>query len=560
MKSSQTGSQTGSVQKDSMPVCALCEIPYLGRGNVCAPLGVAGDRCCYECNLSRVIPARMDSAERKRQPDAGDLHVRKRKKREEHDGFSDDDGEDCDGGCCASQESQVSDYVASERAADECAPGIDFEFPAVVHGLSSVKCAVKPPCSDTRNPLFYEDIYIGCDVTLSMKPDGQRGLLTVLANLPGMVKNHFFKSNVSEESAENERNARNNTHVHLFQFGDTARPFTDQPDFVSFNDDDLQATKERVLPQLEACNDRSTNISDAVLYASKKAKERFLSTQTTDEAAGIVRVGCVLLLTDGNANVGEPKAARIVNDADGVVSDCCRGHRLAFYAIGLGEGTNPFFLSELVRGGFWYHVASPHDPSGAFDATIGTMLSAVGVYSVTVKVTIERDGSLLTQQSTQSSANYGLTTVESCRARILDVAVPPGAIPGDVLVVDTTFGGPTQESFRSRIAVETSMADVRKEMALTSANLSVGLYTEAEDVARALEKLRASVSSGENLGDTSDGLVRSSAGSSAVQRHVRYFTYQLEKTFTFGSLANTMDYVPTMPSQWVVSSSGSHFV
>jgi hypothetical protein len=506
----------------------------------------------------------MDSAERKRHPGVGDLHVRKRTKREKPSDHSDDDGDDGDDGnddgCRASQESQVSDYVASERAADECAPGIDFEMPAVLHGLSSVKCAVKPPCSDTRNPGLHLDLWLGFDVTLSMKPDGQTGLRTVLANLPDMVKNHFFKTDVSEEGAENELNARNNTHVHLFQFGDTARPFTGQPDFVSFNDDDLQATKERVLPQLEACNDRSTNISDAVLYASKKAKERFLSTQTTDEAAGIVRVGCVLLLTDGNATAGELNASRIVADADGVVSDCCRGHRLAVYAIGLGEGTNPYFLSELVRGGFWYHVASPHDPSGAFNATIGTMLSAVGVYSVTVKATIERDGSLLTQESTQSSANYGLTTVESCRARILNVAVPPGAIPGDVLVVDTTFGGPTQESFRSRIAVEARMVDVCKKMALTSANLSVGLYTEAQDVARALEKLHTSFSSGENLGDTSDGLVRSSAGSSAVQRHVRYFTDQLEKTLTFGSSANTMDYVPTIPSPWVVSSSGSQFV
>jgi hypothetical protein len=558
----------------SMPVCKLCSSSYFGRGNVCAPLGDAGDRCCDQCNTALVIPARVTETRCEKRPPSTseeDLHIKKRFRSNPWTCNEDDD--DCDDdepllSAASAVTGRVDDglYVSSEQATDECAPGIEFERPAVLHGLSVAKCAVKPPCPTTRPEDMPVDVYVGFDNTYSMRGDGSVGLGTVLKNFPKLVKQMFYKASGLEE--EDIDRARTSTSLHMFTFGERARPIDGVPDFVSFTDQDLHSSCSVAVKQM-GFDEGETNVESAIEYVSGKAHSRFLSTRESDEAAGKRRVACVVLITDGSVNSGERSARKLIADADARLSDSCRGNPLAFYAIGLGESTNPSFLTSFTRGGFWKHVTNPHDPVGAFDTTVGTILSSVGVYDVTLQVSVERDGELLKEEQTSTTKTFGLMTRGSCRARIVDVRIPPGAIPGDVLEVVTTFGG-TAEPIRSRIPVGTSSMASGVTSHLKIANMSDGLFAEAREIEQALEKLKESVVSGKDFHDASDSLVKTSHGSRAVQSQVLRYTDILENSLLCPSSAGTMAFVPpsvgggappavyrSTPSRWMVESSFS---
>lgn len=564
------------VKKDDariMPVCKLCRSSYFGRGNVCAPLGNTGDKCCDKCNIALVTPARVAGAQCEKRPpstaEEEDLHIKKRFRSNPwkcNEGDDSDEDEPLLSAAAAGVAGAVDEdlYVASEQALDECAPGIQFELPAVLHGLSVAKCAVKPPCPTTRPENVTVDVYVGFDNTFSMRGDGSVGLNTVLKNFPKLVKQMFYKSGGLEE--EDVDRARTSTSLHMFTFGERARPIDGVSEYVSFTDEDLNASCAVASKQMDF-GDHETNVESAIDYVTGKAHHRFLSTREADEAAGKRRVACVVLVTDGSVNAGEQSARKLIADADARLSDSCRGTPLAFYAIGLGNSTNPSFLTSLSRGGFWKHVTSPHDPVAAFDTTFGTILSSVGVYEVAIQVRVERDGEVLEEQQTSATKNFGLMTRESCRARILDVPIPPGAIPGDVLDLVTTFGG-AAEPIRSRIRVGTPSSTPGIASPLADANLSDGLFAEALEIQQALEKLKESVRGGQDFHHASDNLVRTSGGSRAVQSQVLRYTNILENSLLCPSSAATMSFVaPSLgapppvhrsaPSRWMVESSFS---
>ena len=527
-----------------MPTCALCASSYFGHGNVCAPLGALGDRCCDSCNTLKVIPARIAAMPSTRSPLDGDLHMHKR--------FRTDDP------ALPSADASEAVYVASEQATDECAPGIEFETPVILHGVSKARCAVKPPCPEARPERLVVDVYVGVDNTYSMRGTGSVGLTTVLKNFSKLVQRMFDKAPGFED--EDIDRARAATALHLFTFGETAACIDGVDDFVSFGEQSLDAICTAAAKQMKF-DEGETNIESAVQYASEKAHQRFVTTRAADEAADRRRVACFVLVTDGSVNAGERSAQAIVANADAHLSDACRGMPVAFYAIGLGESTNPTFLTAFAKRGFWKHVTDPHNPVEAFDTTIGTILSSVGVYEVQVCVGVEREGELLEDEQTSTSKKFGLMTRESCRARILDVPIPLGAIPGDVLKVTTTFGAAAP--VHSRIPMGTATMASGVAAPLAGANTSDGLFAEAHEIEQALESLKESVTLGQDFHNASDTLIKTSRGSFTVQSQIRRYTNILENSLSCSS-GGTMAFVPqgvggysATPSRWAVESSFS---
>ena len=49
-------------------ICILCKRPYTGYGHNPAPITKEG-RCCYTCNMIKVVPIRMEIIMRFRQED-----------------------------------------------------------------------------------------------------------------------------------------------------------------------------------------------------------------------------------------------------------------------------------------------------------------------------------------------------------------------------------------------------------------------------------------------------------------------------------------------------------
>ena len=554
-------------KEDDMTVCVLCKTSFVGHGHVCAPLGASGDRCCELCSDALVLPARASSGDHKRSFSAEALHIGKRMRMDAQVSlFQSVKNDDDDAHLQLRQVAQQSAaYIPSEAAADVCAPGIEFEFPVVLPGITSAKCAVKPPCARTRPDDLVIDIYIGFDNTLSMLGSGQVGLCTTLQNFPSLVTNMF--KTCKNDDAVDVACVRASTYVHMFKFGERATAFDGQSEFVPFTDEALHTCCEVAAKNMQF-DEGATNIELAVQYVSTKAHERFMNTRVADEDEGKTRVACVVLLTDGSVNAGSRCAQQIIADADDSVSDSCRGQRLAFYAIGLGESTTPQFLTSFARGGFWKHVIDPHYPSSAFDITIGAVLASVGVYAVSIRTDVERNGEVLADKSTLTTKNFGLMTTESCRARMLNVSIPSAALPGDVLVVNTRFGGLHGESFQSRIAIGTN--ENTYGTPIKGATMSEGLFAEAQDIEHALENLKTSITNGDNLQNATDLLIESNAGSAAVQAQLQRYSEILDNSLSCTSTVGTMAFVSPLsfggglfqpslsmptPSRWMVESS-----
>jgi hypothetical protein len=56
----------------SVWTCCLCLTPQRGFGNNPEPLASHPERCCDDCNTSRVIPARLVAMSRSHHPTARD--------------------------------------------------------------------------------------------------------------------------------------------------------------------------------------------------------------------------------------------------------------------------------------------------------------------------------------------------------------------------------------------------------------------------------------------------------------------------------------------------------
>ena len=113
---------------------------------------------------------------------------------------------------------------------------------------------------------------------------------------------------------------------------------------------------------------------------------------------------------------------------------------MSVFAVGLGGCTDPKFLTKLCRGGFWKHVSNAYYPSEAFEVAFGTILASVDLYTVKMKVSVEREGVQIEDSEVEYKKYIGLLTKDSCRARKLQMPVPVQATPGDELVIKTSFG------------------------------------------------------------------------------------------------------------------------
>lgn len=501
----------------TMPLCHLCSNAFQGVGNVCAPLGSAGSRCCDDCHASRVLPARAALVPAPVATDDHDLEEQRSSKRPRNVG-------------------PAEDPVVDGGVDDACDPGMDLKRSFVLPSAKTIQCAVKPPLSNRRGDNLVVDAIICCDGTRSMNGDGATGLVTTLVNLPMLLKKSLdatFGDDAGAKAA-----ARAQTNIHFCQFGSETSSFGRGLDgFVRCDDPALGDVSTKIANTIKF-TDSATDVESAVEYASARAKERFEAFEHEDAAAGVNRQCCFVLLTDGDVNQGSKNVDEILANAAAEISDF-KGKKLQVFAIGLGTKTSPSFLSALTSSGFWKHVPKPHDPSAAFDVTLGSILGATVLYDVDVVVTLERGGVVVEGLSTRFQKSFGLTTASAIRARIVDVPLPIALEVGDVLRVEVRLPGLTTSAKIDVVSVS-SLAEPRVR-APTGVE---GLFCEALEIENAVEHLKATVRKGTFDMNTGFGLVNTPHANSAVRSQITRYSQILERSLS-----------PTIPSPPVMAPS-----
>jgi len=290
------------------------------------------------------------------------------------------------------------------------------------------------------------------------------------------------------------------------------------------------------MPKIEAgmdFYDMSTNIEDAVLHAGKIANERIEDMRAHDLANGIDRRVCILLLTDGSPNRGSMHPQHILHNLD-LTTD----KTLPIYGIGLGTSTNPIFLSETCRNGFWKHVEDPAEPKEAFDATLGYIVKAVGECEIDLRVSLERDGKIVAgaQNELTTKRSFGLVTADKRRARVLrDLALPFDSKAGDTLILDYKFSTVGE---RSVARIEVTAHDHTDPP--IHENMVVGLMKEAEDIECMMDAMRTSITRGATVDDASQELMTTFRRSSAVQSQIRRVAEICEQSLSCLSYASSV--------------------
>jgi hypothetical protein len=484
-----------------------------------------------------------------------------------------------------------------EDAQEACDTGIEVDGSVVLHGLSSISVAVKPPLPTSRPENLAIDIICALDSTGSMAGSGEAGLKQTLRNFDILVEKSLKKTyghtddgckkepsvkiddgwikgllddddedeNDSEASGAEEKKVmaaadpafkdedggndecienskavvRRSTSVHFFKFGQTARPaLNSHRGFLALDDPELQSTCKAIASDM-TFDDNGTNIGCAVEYAASAAKERLQSMAADDAANGTKRITCFVLLTDGSVNEGARSAEDMLTGMDNTLSDVARVP-MSVFAVGLGGCTDPTFLTKLCRGGFWKHVSDAYYPQDAFEVAFGTILASVDLYTVKMNVSVERDGGAVVEGSEIEFSKYiGLLTKDSCRARKLKMPVPVQAKPGDELVIKTSFGidgGATE----SRIFMADSVEYTSGIYSKTTSNMIAGLFAEAEDIERAIEKLRAKISLGETVRSSTDELIQENSRSSAVRSQLERYSTILENSLSAASAGSSI--------------------
>lgn len=509
-----------------MPECSLCSSAFFGRGNVCAPLGQPGDRCCDGCKARLVVPARLASFTKRSfdvsaEEDDEELPSSKRARTQDDDAQWDD-----------------LKMPRFEDAQDACDPGIEVDGSVVVHGLSSISVAVKPPLPTSRPENLAIDIICALDATGSMAGSGEAGLKQTLRNFDTLVAKSLKNTyGHDEEGIENIKSVRKSTSVHFFKFGQTARALAHRP-FLALDDAGLQSTCKAIANDM-TFDDNGTNIGCAVEYAALAAKERLQSTAADDAANGTKRITCFVLLTDGSVNEGTRSAEDMLTTLDNTLSDVANNAPMSVFAVGLGGCTDPKFLTKLCRGGFWKHVSDAYYPSDAFEVAFGTILASVDLYTVKLKISVERDGAGVDGSEIEFSKYIGLLTKDSCRARKLQMPVPVQAKPGDELVIKTSFGV-DGEVTESRIFMADSVEHTSGIYSETTSNMVAGLYSEADDIERAIEKLKAKISLGETVQSSTEALIQENSSSSAVRSQLERYSTILENSLSAASAGSSI--------------------
>lgn len=586
-----------------MPICALCRTAFFGRGNVTLPLGEPGDRCCDDCNTNSVVPARLAVAAKRASKDIDDLdnhlHVTKRARADRET----DDGKFLGYGATPEVGLAPVDLVPSETPVEACVPGIAFKQTSVPSGATFAEIALKPPLPATRSRRVVIDILVGLDDSASMSSaaafcahrGGGVGLRAVLDDFETFLGHELKKLTLLDDptlARERIDAVCATTNLKMFRFADGSHAFEDfeqrgggdAPCFQKFESlcsmKDIQEQCHAAAKQMTFRGQR-TNFEAAVQYAAEQFRERFEAEAAADVSANTIRVPCLVLLTDGSVSQGDSNAASILSRADAVVADVPTARPLSVFAIGLGEQTDPKFLSELCRGGFWAHAANPRTPINAFSITFGHILSALCDNSVEVDVGIVRDDAVPPRSASSVTVkSFGVLTADSHRGHACWVSIPPGSQAGDKLVVTTRFASDPSQTFESGILVgkgidepqpyrllprTTGFADARNasdvvDDAPRPTGTSVGLAHEVAEVDAAIERIKRDVLNGiETLSSTFDSLVKTCGGSEVVRHQIARSTRILSQTLTTSrpEYARSRSLFPCRPSASVPSYSSA---
>ncbi|MDA9603550.1 VWA domain-containing protein [bacterium] len=433
-----------------------------------------------------------------------------------------------------------------EDAVEPCDPGIEVDGSVVVHGLSSISVAVKPPLPSSR-PNLAIDIICALDSTGSMSGPGEAGLKQTMRNFDTLVAKSLKKSyGHDEEGLDNIKSVLKSTSVQFFKFGQTARAALDSHHgFLALDDPELQSTCKAIANDM-TFDDHGTNIGCAVEYAASAAKKRLQSMAADDAANGTKRITCFVLITDGAVNEGARCAEDMLTGIDNALSDVSIAP-MSVFAVGLGGWTDPNFLTKLCRGGFWSHVSDAYYPQDAFDVAFGTILASVDLYTVNMKIKVERDGVEIQDAEVEFRKYIGLLTKDSCRARKIQMTIPKLAKPGDEIVIKTSFGVDV-EATESRIFMADSCEHTLEIHFKTTSNMVAGLHAEADDIDRAIEKLKAKILLGETVQSSTDALIQENSSSSAVRSQLERYSIILENTLSDAAPAGSSICTASMSS------------
>jgi hypothetical protein len=420
----------------------------------------------------------------------------------------------------------------------ECPSGIEIVLAKA--GAATLQLAFKASMPATREHTQVRDVICGLDNTRSMETHGaDEGLVNTVHNFGSLVdmcmKDAFGST---EEGKRAQEGSRATTLLHAFRFGNDCASLHGESFFPLTRD----AIAENIPKIEEGMNfsDGSTNIEEAVLHAGRLANKRLEDMLAHDLANSIDRRVCIVLLTDGSPNEGSRDPEHILHNLD-LTAD----KTLPIYGIGLGTNTNPLFLSEICRNGFWKHVDDPAEPKEAFDATLGYIVKAIGECEIDLRVSLERDGKVVpgAQNQFETKRSFGLVTADKHRARVLrDLALPFDTKAGDTLIIDYKFSTVGE---RSVAKIEVTAHDHPDPP--IHENMVVGLMKEAEDIESMMDAMRTSITRGSTVDDASQELMTTFRRSSAVQSQIRRVAEICEQSLSCLSYASSVGTASFLP-------------
>ena len=489
-------------------ICALCNCAYDGHGNACAPLGTADDHCCDDCNVSRVIPARMSTIQRdaKRCRNAAALRPASATQTPHNSGDDDDYDDDKDDD---SAQKRVGKRKKSEPVPEPIPePVLQAGLTALSVDSTDLALAVAPALVATPPVLPPRDLVVLLDVTYSMERDGITGLKTIMINLDKLITQLLNQEGIAPERHGAYRSSLN---ILFLWFGSVAGPFegnlahaqeetedsTLETLFTSASSDSLVAEVGRIEKDL-ACSQGYTNIEAAISYACDALADRFDRYRDADRANGVLLTGSILLVTDGSPNIGEYRAETIVHRhvglsrvtpdstpsgmaGNGPTPDHPFRQPVSVFAIGLGNSMAPEFLTALTQDtGFWCFVSDPTDPTTAFKKTFGVVLTSVAPKVVKIECVAHRGDDVIVDTRTTTHYNLGLVpNTKPLEPFLVHGVLPHGLAVGDVVRCTVTVPG-LEYSATAEIPVRDAAVNVG----------GPGLFVRTEEVERSMRELR----------------------------------------------------------------------
>jgi len=320
-----------------------------------------------------------------------------------------------------------------------------------------------PPQSAAFAHMQQRDVVVLLDLTFSMKGPGIAGLKTVMANFDNLITHTLGNATLTPDERAV---ARQCTNISFLGFGNATKAFEDVEHFVSATSENLSRCTDLITSQLE-CYMASTNIEQAVKFASDLLKTRFEAKRFDDVQRGVSRSGSIVLITDGapnsgcvdgeaiiDAHVGK-KYVHVPGGADTPVHASLLPP-ISTFAIAIGADTAPDFLSKLVeQTGFWHFVSTPTDPMIAFERTIGVIVTAAAPYIIALDAVVVRPCGVEQEKST-TLFNFGMLGTNTLEPTIVKIPVPANAAIGDTIRCTVKIGS----FFEKEIVIDVSGVEV----------------------------------------------------------------------------------------------------